>query len=66
MKTDITLERNLEIYLEEGAKNSVNGPSQLQRICRISYSQACATIEYGINDGLLKQDNEKDWLHWIV
>lgn len=60
------LDKHLETYLKEGRKDSANGVSHVQRICRIGYNQACNMIERGIEKGILISDNDAEYLHRIA
>lgn len=66
MEPENYLKRNIKTYLEKGRTDSANGPSHIQRTCRIGYNQAVDTIEYGIEQGVLVRDSEKEWLHRIA
>lgn len=66
MQLEDYYKRNLKKYLKEGRKNHANGTSHMQRVCRIGYNQACHTIKYGIEKGILTQDGEKEHLHRIA
>ena len=67
MSGGMTLEdyykRNLNAIAKTMKNGEVKGTSYLQRTCRIGYNQACHTIEYGIEKGILTKDGIKEgWL----
>ncbi len=55
-------ERNIKTLLEVGRRDGAFGVSYIQRVCRIGYKQACHTLDRAIEQGVLVQDTDKEWL----
>lgn len=51
------LKRNIKILTEKVEEfptdNGYFGAAFIQRHCRVGYNQACDTIQYGVNEGII-------------
>ena len=55
------LDRNIKVLQEKARKDRAFGISYVQRLCRVGYNQACHTVERAVEQGVLVNDEERDW-----